>query len=290
MTSPTPVAAVPAASLMLVRPSPDAGLEVFSLQRAATMAFSAHATAFPGGRVDPADALPPALWDGVDLPGWARRLGLPGEPEGAGTTLGALSPAEGAGRLLAAVVRETFEETGVLLARDAATGAPVDPARVAGLPEDLQDRVERHEADFGAVLAELGLRPDVGALVPWSRWITPLGLARRYDTFFFAVRLPEGQSPARMSSEAASHGWATPAQLLARFRAGSVNLMAPTWWQLRTLAEAGGEVLTSPAEPPAGVMLRPGERPDFAHAEEYLEDLAAFRAAATVEETPDNVL
>ncbi len=294
-TPPLDAPARPASSLLLVRPGEEGGLEVFALQRAATMAFSAHATAFPGGRVDPADELPPALWDGVDLAGWADRLGLPGEPEGARSTLWDLAPERAAGRLLAAVVRETFEEVGVLLARDAATGVPVDAQRVAALPAELRAQVERHEVDFGAFLAHEGLAPDVGALVPWSRWITPPGGARRYDTFFFVVRLPAGQSPERVSTEAAHHCWATPAALLERFRAGAVNLMAPTWWQLRALADAEGcedvVPLSRSLEPLRAVMLRANApRPDFTGAADYLRDLAAFRAAATVEESPDNVL
>ena len=109
------------------------------------------------------------------------------------------------------------------------------------------------------------------------------------------VRLPAGQSPERVSTEAAHHGWATPAALLERFRAGAVNLMAPTWWQLRALADAEGcedvVPLSRSLEPLRAVMLRANApRPDFTGAADYLRDLAAFRAAATVEESPDNVL
>ena len=115
------VPAVPASSLVLVRPGAGGETSVFTVRRAGTMAFSAHATAFPGGRVDPADDLPDRLWEGTDLADWGRRLGLPREPVDAHGTLTELDPAEGAGRVLAAAVRETFEETGVLLARDAVT-------------------------------------------------------------------------------------------------------------------------------------------------------------------------
>ncbi|XNZ00313.1 NUDIX hydrolase [Micrococcus luteus] len=296
------VPAWPASSLLLVRPAAE-DLEVFALRRAGSMAFSAHATAFPGGRVDPADDLPAPLWAGVDLDDWARRLGTGTAPEGAASQLSELSPRDGAGRLLAAALRETYEETGVLLALDAATGAPVDPALVRSLPEDTRDRLESHDLGFGDLLDEHGLRPDVAALVPWSRWITPVGGPRRYDTVFFVVRLPEGQEPERMSSEAASHGWASPAALLTEFRGGAVNLMTPSWWQLRRLCAAmdagdgweGVVALGRSQEPIAPVMLRPKADPrsrltEFLHAEEYLADLAAFRAAAQVEETPDNVL
>ncbi len=297
-----PVPARLASSLLLVRPATE-GIEVFALRRAGSMAFSAHATAFPGGRVDPADDLPARLWEGVDLDGWARRLGTETAPEDAASDMSGLPPRDAAGRLLAAALRETYEETGVLLALDAATGAPVDPALVCSLPEDTRERLESHDLAFGDLLTEHGLLPDVAALVPWSRWITPVGGPRRYDTVFFVVRLPEGQEPERLSSEAASHGWASPEALLTEFRAGTVNLMTPSWWQLRQLSaatQAGTDWadivdLGHAHEPVAPVMLRPkadreSRLQEFLHAEEYLADLASFRAAAQVEESPDNVL
>lgn len=296
------VPARPAASLLLTRRGPD-GLEVFALRRAATMAFSAHATAFPGGRVDPADDLPAALWDGVDLDDWARRLGAGSSPAGAASELEALTGRQAAGRLLAAAVRETYEETGVLLAVDAHTGAPVDPGQVRRLPADTRSRLESHELAFGELLAAHGWVPDAASLVPWSRWITPVTGPRRYDTVFFLVPLPAGQSPERLSSEAAEHGWARPEDLLEQFRAGAVNLMTPSWWQLRRLTEAasgGGDwadvvALGRRAEPVSAVMLDPeadhaARLAEFPHAGEYLEDVAAFRAAARVQESPDNLL
>ena len=297
-----PVPARLASSLLLVRPASE-GIEVFALRRAGSMAFSAHATAFPGGRVDPADDLPVQLWKGVDLEDWARRLGTDTAPEGGASDMSALSARDAAGRLLAAALRETYEETGVLLALDAATGSPVDPALVGALPEDTRERLEAHDLAFGDLLTEHGLVPDVAALVPWSRWITPVGGPRRYDTVFFVVRLPEGQEPERLSSEAASHGWSSPEALLTEFRGGAVNLMTPSWWQLRQLSaamQAGTDwadivALGHAHEPIAPVMLRPkadrqSRLQEFLHAEEYLADLASFRAAAQVEESPDNVL
>ena len=94
------VPAVPASSLVLVRPGAGGEISVFTVRRAGTMAFSAHATAFPGGRVDPADDLPDRLWEGTDLADWGRRLGLPHEPADAHGTLAELDPADGAGRVL----------------------------------------------------------------------------------------------------------------------------------------------------------------------------------------------
>lgn len=298
LETPPPAPALAAASLLLLRDG-DAGLKVFHVRRAATMAFSAHATAFPGGRVDPADdaALAPAVTTApgaADLDAWARRLGLADRPV---ETQAQDEPAAVAARFLAAVVRETFEETGVLLARTV-DGGPAGAETAAALAP-RRAAVERHEQEFVTLLAEHGLVPDAAGLRAWQRWITPVGVPRRYDTAFFLVAVPEGQEPDRLTTEATEHGWAAPAALIEAFRAGEVNLMTPTWAQLRALRDLGSvaEALEAGAAdtPIPVVQLMPdrspdGRREEFAHADEYLADVRSFRAHARVAETPDNIL
>ena len=62
--------------------------------------------------------------------------------------------------------------------------------------------------------------------------------------------------------------------------------------ELRTLVDAGEDIHAgrSRFEPLEGVMLVAGQGPLFPHADEYLRDLEAFRAAAQVEESKDNIL
>src|SRR3546814_19912781 len=52
-----PEGAIPAATLVIMRPAPRAGPdELLMVKRATTMAFAAGAVVFPGGRIDPAEA------------------------------------------------------------------------------------------------------------------------------------------------------------------------------------------------------------------------------------------
>src|SRR5439155_1243228 len=74
----------------------------------------------------------------------------------------------GAGALVGGAVRETFEETGVLLT--------VPRADLSGARAD----VERGLVSFGDLLRANGLAVDAAALRPWSRWVTPAGEVRRY--------------------------------------------------------------------------------------------------------------
>lgn len=217
-TLPGPTRATPST----VEPAESAAPEVFTITRSTQLVFSAGVSAFPGGRIDPADELPDHLWEGTDLKTWGLLLGL--EPDATG-------------KVLAGAVRETFEETGVLLAQHR-DGTPVRPETLAGLPEDIRIQIEHHGLDFGTLLSEHGLRPDVTGMRPLSRWITPEGQPRRYDTYFFAVALPTGQSPGTLSFEGIDSRWTTAAGALADFRAGRHRLMAPTWAQFRALLPA----------------------------------------------------
>lgn len=273
MTAPgTPQPIPQAATVLLLRPgtaSAAGAPEVFTITRSTKLAFSAGVSAFPGGRIDPADELPSALWEGTDLDAWADLLGL--EPAAAG-------------RVLAGAVRETFEETGILMARRR-DGTPADPASVNAWPEDTRIRIERHELDFGQLLTEQRLLPDVTGMAPLARWITPEGASRRYDTYFFAALLPEGQVPGTLSFEGTASRWTTADGALRDFRAGRHQLMPPTWAMFRALAPAGtAEEATSTPSDLTAVQPTVGPAPGrevtgFPGAASFADDLAAYRSA-----------
>lgn len=181
--------------------------------------------------------------------------------------------------VLAGVVRETFEETGVLLARHQ-DGRPVETETLAGLPDDARRRVEDHELDFVTLLAEHGLQPDISGLRALSRWITPEGEPRRYDTYFFLAALPEGQSPGTLSFEGVDSRWTTATAALADFRSGRHQLMPPTWAQFRALAAAADldaalavEGTLDPVSPTVA-GLSPRRIIDFPDHEDFARDLA----------------
>jgi 8-oxo-dGTP pyrophosphatase MutT (NUDIX family) len=116
---------------------------------------------FPGGRVDPADrqiAVMHALHPKVEEKLAKRRV----------TASAALPRA-----LALAAVRETFEETGLVL------GARSDAAARAHPPGPWSD------------YAGHGLTPNLAAFHFITRAITPPGRPRRFDTTFFAVDAKE---------------------------------------------------------------------------------------------------
>ena len=97
--------------------------------------------------------------------------------------------------------------------------------------------MESGELAFAEFLSTHRLVPDVSLLRPLSRWITPLGEPRRYDTRFFLAALPQAQQPRQASSEASGIQWMDVATALQRFRDGDTMLMPPTWAQFHHLRQ-----------------------------------------------------
>jgi 8-oxo-dGTP pyrophosphatase MutT (NUDIX family) len=197
-----------AATVVLLRDSlAGSGLEAWLLTRVTQMAFAAGMTVFPGGRVDPADADLPFV--GVGGSEVAVRFGCDEMLARA---------------LLGAAVRETFEETGVLLTVPAA---------------DLSERraeVEAGHIAFGDLLHEHGLRVDASGLRPWARWVTPAGEARRYDTRFFVGALPAGSEAMDVTSESSEAAWIGVGAALEQTRRGERMMLPPTLSTLASLA------------------------------------------------------
>ena len=186
-----PTAPKPAATVVVLRDGP-AGLETFMLRRVATMAFAAGMHVFPGGVVDASD----------------------------NRCLGITDP------LVVAAIRETFEETGLLLARGGADPAALEADRLALLA---------HESSLHAVLTRHGLAPRVDGLQRWSRWVTPAFEPRRYDASFFVAALRDGDRARALAGESDTGGWVRPADALAAGDRGDWLLMLPTAVTLRDL-------------------------------------------------------
>ncbi|MGE0311646.1 MAG: NUDIX domain-containing protein [Lautropia sp.] len=86
---------------------------------------------------------------------------------------------------------------------------------------------------------EAGVRIDLRALQPWSRWITPRTpslMRKRFDTRFFLALLPEGELAVHDDHEAVESVWLDPRDALARYWAGSVGLAPPQIMSLAHLA------------------------------------------------------
>lgn len=192
----------PAATVLLLRDGP-AGLEVLMTRRSMRASFAPGAFVFPGGGIDAGDAAAHAQAE--------RRASQSDEQ---------LTQA-------IAAIRESFEELGVLLARQS-DGTPVAHSQVQAL-----DR----QAPLFAQCAALGLRLAADQVFLLARWITDRDLPRRFDVPFLVARMPLGQQPVADEAEQFEPVWVRPADALSRHEAGQFFMIFPT---IRTLERLQG--------------------------------------------------
>jgi 8-oxo-dGTP pyrophosphatase MutT (NUDIX family) len=214
-----PVEPRDAATVALVRDGA-AGMEVFLQRRVIDMPFAGGMTVFPGGGVDPRDADSSLRWSGPEPDWWARRFGCAPELARA---------------LVCAAVRETFEESGVLLAGAGPDSVVADTAVYAAARAALASR----DLSLAQFLADTGLVLRADLLRPWANWVTPEAEPRRYDARFFLAEMPLGQQADAGTTEADAAYWRTPAEALADWKSGDSRLLPPTWMTLTELAECG---------------------------------------------------
>lgn len=81
---------------------------------------------------------------------------------------------------------------------------------------------------------EAGVNVDGHALVPISRWVTPIGLPKRFDTWFFAAQAKE-EDVRVDGQEIDDHSWLRPADAIAAQARGEIELPPPTFVTLDLL-------------------------------------------------------
>ncbi len=205
-----------AATVVLIRRGsrPGAGPDVYLLRRQASMSFAAGMAVFPGGGVDRRDFDTTVAWAGPSPRRWAERLGV----------------AEDLARaLVCTAVRETFEESGVLLA-----GAAEDPSHIVADTTGADweaDRLALESRDLAMTdfLNRRGLALRTDLLGVWGAWLTPVFEPRRYRTWFFTAVLPEPQRTRDVSPESSSVTWLPALAAVEQAEAGELALMQPTY-------------------------------------------------------------
>jgi 8-oxo-dGTP pyrophosphatase MutT (NUDIX family) len=207
-----------ASTVVLLRDAAGGGIEVYLLRRVTSMPFAPGAYVFPGGSVDERDGDRTVGWAGPSPARWGAAFG-------AGETL--------ARELVCAAVRETFEESGVLLAGPTTDTIAGD---ISGddWEADRQALLDR-SLSLAALLDKRGLVLRSDLLRPWAHWITPVIEERRYDTRFFVAALPAGQRTRDVSTESDRVTWARPREAVEAARRGAMALLPPTMVTLSEL-------------------------------------------------------
>lgn len=233
------VDAKPSASVVLLRSGED-GLELFMLKRNEQLSFSPGLWVFPGGALE--------------------------HNESTVIENGSTEEIDAAFKM--AAIRETFEESQVLLVREEQGAVPSQSA--------YQNFCKQHNwpelnktFDFSSEIARCNWQADVESLTHLSTWTTPLQAKKRFLTRFYIRFMPEAQDPRSDGSETTEACWRKLSELSDLVERGELKLMFPTemnisWLSqfqnkealLKALAEhSPPDVMPRMEKHPEGVML-----------------------------------
>jgi 8-oxo-dGTP pyrophosphatase MutT (NUDIX family) len=198
----------PASTILLLRDNaPQKEIEVFMMVRHYEIDFNSGALVFPGGSVDKGDSeiiATPDLYSG-----------------GEGLDAASLS-------FRIAAIRETFEESGILLARPRGSKALVEAKRAGEIEAAHRAALCEGKTSFARVLADNGMLLALDELVPYAHWITPEGMPKRFDTWFFLAAAPPEQAGAHDGKESTDSIWVSPREALEGGESGRFKLPFPT--------------------------------------------------------------
>jgi 8-oxo-dGTP pyrophosphatase MutT (NUDIX family) len=219
-----PAAPRPASTVLLLRDSVAAGgIEVFMMVRHHQIEFNSGALVFPGGSVDATD----------------REIA--GQPELYAGERGV--DAEALGFRIAAI-RETFEESGILLARSKGADTLIEAVHAREIEAINRAALCEGKTSFLDVVSGNGLVLALDALVPYAHWITPEGMPKRFDTWFFLAAAPPDQLGAHDGKESTDSIWLSPREALEGGDSGRFKLPFPT---TRNLIRLGKQPAVAPA-------------------------------------------
>ncbi len=221
---------LPSSTMLMLRDDAEAGLQVFMVKRNYAIDFASGALVFPGGKLAAGDS-DPAL---------AAHL-RPGRLDAA-----LLPYALGA-------IRESFEESGLLLARPKGSDRFLDAARVQKL-HDWREPLNRGEKTLRDLAEAEQLDYAVDAVVPFAHWITPEAMPKRFDTWFFLAPAPADQIGSHDGSEAVESEWVNPHGALADWEARRKTIVFATRMQLVKLGRSGDSATAFAAAAAAPIM------------------------------------
>jgi 8-oxo-dGTP pyrophosphatase MutT (NUDIX family) len=197
----------PASTVLLLRDGAGGEIEVFMMVRHHQIEFNSGALVFPGGSIDKGDheiIARPELCSGGE----------------------GLNAAELSFRI--AAIRETFEESGILLARPRGSNALIDAKRAGEIEARSRTALCEGKTTFLQVLTEHAVSLALDELVPYAHWITPEGMPKRFDTWFFLAAVPHAQVGAHDGRESTDSIWVSPREALTGGESGRFKLPFPT--------------------------------------------------------------
>lgn len=217
---PDPVPVRPSATVVLIREGAT-DPEILMIRRRAGDAFG-DSYAFPGGVLDQDEPNARAFCQGLTTEQADAALELPG----------------GGLEYYSAAIRELFEETGILLARDSERNwAFAANPESASLIQDLRTKLHQGSMPWAEILRLHELHIACDALHYFGYWETPICRPKRWTTRFFLARVPPGQDALHDGTEVTDSCWMSAVDVLSVGKERGMPLPFPTLVNLKKFSE-----------------------------------------------------
>ena len=229
MASPKPM---DSATVILVREVAGCKFEICLMKRRVELDFMGGVFVFPGGITDEDDCDEAIVPHAAGISQLAEKMKVH-EPD---------MPEEMLRGIVFSAIRETFEESGILLAYDE-FGTIINFKKTGGDSvkrfDSYRTQVYEKKISLAEIAAVEKIKYAADMLTPYSRWITPETKSgkKRFDARFFIARVPDGQHALHDDVEMAGSVWITPAGALEKYRSGMMALMPPTFRTIEELSE-----------------------------------------------------
>ncbi len=195
----------PASTILLLRDR--GGIEVFMMVRHYQIEFASGALVFPGGSVDAGDQ---DIFDAPEL--YDNRQGFDSASL----------------KFRIAAIRETFEESGILLARTRGSGDLVTAGQAGEISQAHRTALCEGKESFARIITDNGLVLALDHLAHYAHWITPVGMPKRFDTHFFIAKAPPEQVGVHDGKESTDSIWVSPREAVEGGASGRFKLPFPT--------------------------------------------------------------
>jgi 8-oxo-dGTP pyrophosphatase MutT (NUDIX family) len=217
-----------ASTVVLVRSEGNGAFEVLLTRRPPQMRFLGGFYVFPGGTVHQDDYSAQML---------ARCRAL--SPDSAQKILGGVHEPDIAVGHWVAVLRELFEEVGILLCVTE-SGDDMQLGDSASKRIELKRRsIVNKRLNFASFIESENLFCDLSRVIYFDHWVTPDIYSMRFDTRFYIAALPRHQTALERSEEVTDSLWIRPERALARINRHDFPILPPTTTVLQNLARLG---------------------------------------------------
>jgi len=222
--------------------------KVLALRRSSKNSFYPDSYVFPGGRTDAADSSQEWL-DLYDQYGLGKSVFEMATSQRRQHSEISIFEGQREDEILKSIslrisgIRETFEESGILLCKSKHAHAS-QPSRWASYlsgheMKSWQTKVQEDANEFISLCRHFGCYPDIWSLQEWSNWLTPSDYTKRFNTIFFLATLDQMPTVASSSNEINELKWSTPGELVESCSKQEIMLPPPQFYELSRLITFG---------------------------------------------------